>query len=739
MAKVRLLGVLFVLPLLAQSPIDQQQGADQRVDYAALVRLGPWDDRNYQLTLEDLALLAPNEQELRDPIPAFFRVYLRRTMPDLPQSGAPQYPRAAVPLFYRLYGGLMRFGSVEGRSKSGPPTNTEITLNSLLGANEVTVEINPAMPMQAIAGANNVGGQEMYYSGDGGSTWFSAGLLPATCCDPTVAWSSDGSLAYAASLATGLIVSVYRSSDAGQTWSPALPVSPGGSDKEWLHVDLSPDSPHRDNVYLTYHRGNIMQFARSSDRAASFTTTSFVTAPEGLGSDLTTDGAGSIYYFYPTYEIPGIILLKSSDGGLSFDPPLTLATTQASYDWPIPAMETRRAWVYLAADSDRSGGPFDGSIYAAWTDTLGPESTLPAENHARIQVAGSRDGGLTWTVTTPHETADVLTVDRFNQWLVVDQDGVVHVVFYDTRHSLNRGGTDLYYSSSNDGAITWSTPQRISLETSANITDFQEWGDYNGISVVGDRIIPVWTDNRDGPPNRRNVLATTAEVGLLDCLFSDLSVDAGEDRVACQPHMLQANVDGGSGPYSFSWSPAELLDDPTSETPLATHIEPTVFCLQVTDAAGCKREASVLITPQSFAVSAFPTGAQGLDAMVLEAEISCLNGQTLWQWQNLSTQEVFGANENPVQLATLLGETTRFSLSASNSGVVEETTLVVLVSPNNAFFDLNGDGCNDLLDLHHVLPNWRLETPNDGDGNGIMDVRDYLYISTRQISPCRRP
>jgi hypothetical protein len=65
-------------------------GTDARVDYARLLDYGPWDDRNYALTQEDLALLAPNEAELYDPIPAFFRVELRRAFPQMKRSGALQ-------------------------------------------------------------------------------------------------------------------------------------------------------------------------------------------------------------------------------------------------------------------------------------------------------------------------------------------------------------------------------------------------------------------------------------------------------------------------------------------------------------------------------------------------------------------------------------------------------------------------------------------------------------------------
>src|SRR5262245_29512786 len=176
--------------------IDQSRGADPRVDYASLLRFGPWDDRNYALTREDLAVLAANENELADPIPAFFRVELRREFPQLPRTGEIQYPRSAVPLFQLRYGGLLRDGRIlrnEAEEDSGDapvPVNAEVQLNTVLGANEVTVEINPVDASRAIASANVPAGQETYWTSNGGQAWTIQGVLPNTCCDPTLGWSS---------------------------------------------------------------------------------------------------------------------------------------------------------------------------------------------------------------------------------------------------------------------------------------------------------------------------------------------------------------------------------------------------------------------------------------------------------------------------------------------------------------------------------------------------------------------
>jgi hypothetical protein len=551
-----LLVLLCSAAIAADAPrIDQARGADPRVDYAALQSYGPWDDRNYQLKREDLRLLAANEAELADPIPAFFRVELRREFPDLPRSGPVQYPRASVPLFHLRYGGLMRDGRIErleGEEGEGDeegsrvpvPVNSEVQLNTLQGANEITIELNPTNGQRVIAGANVNTGQEMYYSANGGESWTIQGVLPNTCCDPTVAWSSDGSVAYAGALSGSLGVSFWRSFDNGQTWVNRVAIQNNGSDKEFLHVDISPTSPFRDNLYMTYHKSNVMQVSRSVNQGETWTTTAFPSAPRGIGSDITSDSDGNVYHFYGAFNERRIVLLKSTDGGASWQPPFTVANTQASFDWPIPAFETRRAWIYASADTDRSGGPFDGSVYVAWTDTTAPDVNNAAANHTQIHVAFSRNGGASWQQSFPHETDDVLTVDRFNQWLAVDQSGVVHVAYYDTRNSADRKSVDLYYSFSADGGVTWNEPQRISSETSANLTDGQEWGDYNGISVLDQKIVTTWTDNRNGPPNRKNVIAAEMTNVAADADGDGLSDSADNCIEAANANQRDTDGDG---------------------------------------------------------------------------------------------------------------------------------------------------------------------------------------------------
>ncbi|ANM29867.1 hypothetical protein ABI59_10180 [Acidobacteria bacterium Mor1] len=512
--------------------IDPERGVDPRVDYEALVAFGPWDDRNYRLTLEDLGVLAADEAKIHQPIPAWFRVKLRQARPELTRDGTTRYPLTAFNIFRQQFGGYKINGDyyrkltrdndryyviLEPVTDPGEPTTDDVItgesrITSPNGASESAIAINPANTDQVIAGTNGPsGGQRMHWSDDGGATWTQVDLpLGSTCCDPAVEWSSDGQFAYTVTLGScsffgGCGLWFYRSDDGGQTWTDLEDVTPGdprrevanGADREYMHVDKFGGSPFTDNIYLTWHNGNVLQFAVSTDFGNTFTNQAFDGASDnrGIAGDITTDKDGVIYYAYPAFNSRTIRLTRSSNGGVTFDTIRSIANTNASFNFPLPSMEAREVALYTAMDVDRSDGPFANSVYMAWPDITAPDAGAN-NNHAQVFVAYSRDGGDTWNTSIPHETADVLTVDRWQPFLMVGQDGTVHVVFYDTRRSADRTAVDLFYAFSTDGAVTWSAPQRVTTEMSPNINDGFEYGDYLGMDMVMDDLIAIFTDNR---------------------------------------------------------------------------------------------------------------------------------------------------------------------------------------------------------------------------------------------------
>jgi hypothetical protein len=243
------------------------------------------------------------------------------------------------------------------------------------------------------------------------------------------------------------------------------------------------------------HWLGVMHLARSKNSGDKWLDKSFSSAPLGSRGDVTTDRAGNVYCAWPGTDTQ-VYVSKSTNGGASFGDVVVAGSRNVIGGFLIPAWPIDGVPNYLAADTDTSNGPYADSVYLVWTDSTGPESVVPAENHGRIQVAYSRDGGTTWTVTTPHETSDYLTVDRWQPFIAVGANGVVHVIFYDTRRSGDRMSVDLFYSYSTDGAQSWSVPERVTSEMSPYIDDRGKFGAYNGLDILMDDLVAIFTDNR---------------------------------------------------------------------------------------------------------------------------------------------------------------------------------------------------------------------------------------------------
>lgn len=386
----------------------------------------------------------------------------------------------------------------------------EVRVTSPSGAETSAVAISPVNPQVLVASANVPDSVTcLHYSHDGGATWTPVAMPQHTdvCFGPTVGWSSGGQYAYTATIdgcGEGCRIFFYRSDDGGMTWN-SLESEPGGEPRRlvatgagsaYLHVDRSATSPHLENVYAAYAKFGVVYFARSRNQGHKWSEQSISGAPNGSGGDVTTDRDGDVYYAWPGTGTTAVYVTKSTNGGSSFGDVVTVASRNTFGGFGIPALPYGGVPNRLFADTDTTDGPYAGSVYLIWPDSTGPESPVATENHGRIQVAYSRDGGETWAVTTPHETADHLTVDRWQANIAVGDNGVVHVVFNDTRRSGDRLSVDVFYSYSIDGAQTWSAPRRVSGAMSPAIEHWREFGGYSGLDIVADDLVATYTDNR---------------------------------------------------------------------------------------------------------------------------------------------------------------------------------------------------------------------------------------------------
>ena len=133
-------------------------------------------------------------------------------------------------------------------------------------------------------------------------------------------------------------------------------------------------------------------------------------------------------------------------------------------------------------------------------------------------------------------------------------------------------------------------------------------------------------------------------------------------------------------------------------------------------------------------VTAAVDGAQGLEPVTLTADISC---GTTWSWQNLTSMEVFGVDQNPVQLGSLLDEDTVFEIvvdSGTNRATVS-AQLTVLVSNDPEIYDPNGDGCNSINDLYFAIQDWQSSEGIDANNDGATNVLDFLFVNTSSGCP----
>lgn len=127
-----------------------------------------------------------------------------------------------------------------------------------------------------------------------------------------------------------------------------------------------------------------------------------------------------------------------------------------------------------------------------------------------IYASYSNDQGKSWSPPVPVTDQFSTPVDRFNHWLSVDPvTGDANVSFYDTRNDTTgfRFTTDVYFSQSINGGVSWSPNTRVSLVSSnehdcggtfpcSGIDYGNQQGDYEGLVSFGGVSHPIWTDSR---------------------------------------------------------------------------------------------------------------------------------------------------------------------------------------------------------------------------------------------------
>ncbi|MDF1544804.1 MAG: hypothetical protein P1R58_06835 [bacterium] len=446
-----------------------------------------------------------------------------------------------------------------------PPANIRITQYPELN-NEMQSVICPTDSNVIIAnwrdfrlGYRRVG---IGRSTDGGQTWIDS-LIPASMMlygfdskqsDPTMTVDAAGNyymsiLDYDAfGLTGGTSLPFYKSTDKGVSWTGPfpiiVPVPTDGifEDKQFITADRT-GGPHDGNLYCSwtrfYNGPNRMLFVRSTDGGSTFHD-SVVVGPQQTSSacgatvydagqfSIPIVGAdGSVHVFWVGTRLDSascsfyrsIKHVVSNDGGVSFTYEDNILDV-SGYSTANGGINT---YSQPVGEVDLTGGPFAGNMYIAFTNA-GDEDT---NGNSDVDFIVSRDNAVTWTDRIQANDAEGSdAIDSFHPWLVVNDEGVVIMVYYDQRlNGPTYNNFDLYAAYSFDGGETITSNRRIStvssspfdLASAAQDTPIP-WieqedgtrsptrmapragliGEYIGLSAYHDKVNSVWTDSRDG-------------------------------------------------------------------------------------------------------------------------------------------------------------------------------------------------------------------------------------------------
>jgi hypothetical protein len=420
-----------------------------------------------------------------------------------------------------------------------PPNVPVTTLNK--DNNEPSIAINPADPLNMVAGSNdyNTAASDAwpgyYTTHDGGDTW-SEGLLPGHPGDSEISQLSgfkgggdavlvcgnDGVFYYAGiafersrnplnPIGFGIVpgldncVFVARSDNGGDSFDQVVVVWTAlhslvrFNDKEWVAVDPN----NSDNVYMVWaiFYGLVMaklMWSASHDGGQTWSPAGTISETRSgemsiQGSAVNVDENGDVHVTWIDFGNNNVRYAKSSDKGSSFSTPVDVAPID-----PIPRYLENgnyRVPTMTMLDVDMSGTNTSGNLYVTWAD-----QSMDASD---IFLAYSHDNGASWNgpVRVNNDT-EGNGVIQFFPAVSVSEEGWVHVTFYDRRNDANNTLLEYWWAVSFDGGQTFPINVPVS-DTQFNGDHSRDGdrdfiGDYTGVDTINSTLACVWCDTREG-------------------------------------------------------------------------------------------------------------------------------------------------------------------------------------------------------------------------------------------------
>jgi hypothetical protein len=323
------------------------------------------------------------------------------------------------------------------------------------------------------------------YTTDGGVTWTFPGVFDPGVfrSDPVTKSDETGNFFYLSLRGDDFCDDVWRSTDGGQTFIEQSPDGAGhGGDKQWFTIDTTGGTGHGFlyQFWTEFFACDFGAFNRSLDTGvtwqspispANFTDTG--TLEVDTNGNLFVGGGGSPFRCLRSSNAQNPNVTPTFDQNVTVN--LNGNLIQGGINGIGLCGQT-----FLAID--RSGGPTNNNIYML-------ASVIPfgASQGTEVMFARSTDGGVTFSAPVRiNDDANHQTKWHWFGTLSVAPNGRIDVVWYDTRNAANNINSQLFYSFSTDGGVTWAPNLQVSdsFNPQAGFPQNQKIGDY--ITIVSD-------------------------------------------------------------------------------------------------------------------------------------------------------------------------------------------------------------------------------------------------------------
>ena len=374
--------------------------------------------------------------------------------------------------------------------------NVDANGNNILGdaANEPSITVDPTNHNRMAIGwrqFNSVNSDFRQggwgFTTDAGSTWTFPGVLENNVfrSDPVLGSDEAGNFFYL-SLRETFFDDMWDSLTGGESWTRLSFGDVSGGDKQWFTIDTTGGMGNGFQYQAWSTSGNNWggrQFSRSTDGGVTWMSPIFIPNSPVWGT-LDVDTNGNLFIGGGDFG-SSFFCVRSSDAQNPAVTPTFDQTTSVNLGGSLlfgAAINPGglAGQIFLAVD--RSGTATNNNIYMIAT-----VEQFSASNGSDVMFSRSTDGGLTFSA--PHRIND----DPVNQnkwhWfgtLAVAPNGRIDSVWLDTRNAANNTDSQLFYSWSTDGGVTWAA----NVAVSDSFTPFEGYpvqtkiGDY--LTIVSD-------------------------------------------------------------------------------------------------------------------------------------------------------------------------------------------------------------------------------------------------------------